>query len=217
MIEVLVDGGSSGNFLQPRIAKFLKLPVEATSPFKVIVGNCSYMTAEGFIKELAVQVQGIELKLSAYVLLVSRADLILGGKWLATLGFHMANYEDPMLKFLSDRKSVTLRGEATPSVAQAEFHQLRRLSYTDAISEIYTIQLNQIQTAAVHELQLPENMEPELVLLLHTYNAVFAKPIGLPLPRSHDHSIPLVEGSNPVKVKPYRYPHSQKEQIELMV
>jgi hypothetical protein len=26
-----------------------------------------------------------------------------------------------------------------------------------------------------------------------------------------------MEGSNPVKVKPYRYPHSQKEQIEKMI
>ena len=60
-------------------------------------------------------------------------------------------------------------------------------------------------------------MDPELVLLLHTYKNIFAKPSGLPPTRSHDHSIPLLEGSNPVKVKPYRYPHSQKEQIELMV
>ena len=111
MIKVLVDGGSSDNFIQPRIAKFLKLPIEATPPFKVVVGNGSYMTAEGFIKDLVVQVQGVDLTLSAYVLPVSGADLILGGKWLATLGLHMANYEDPMLKFLLKGKFVTLQGE----------------------------------------------------------------------------------------------------------
>lgn len=43
MIKVLVDGGNSNNFIQPRIAKFLKLPIEAIRPFKVIVGNGSYM------------------------------------------------------------------------------------------------------------------------------------------------------------------------------
>jgi hypothetical protein len=64
---------------------------------------------------------------------------------------------------------------------------------------------------------LPTNIEPELAILLHTYKELFQSPTTLPPIRSHNHSIPLLEGSNPVKVKPYRYPHSQKTQIEKMV
>jgi len=60
-------------------------------------------------------------------------------------------------------------------------------------------------------------MEPELALLLHTYAQVFDTAIGLPPQREHDHSIPLIQGAIAVKVHPYRYPYSQKEQIELMV
>ncbi|RHN40979.1 hypothetical protein MtrunA17_Chr8g0361011 [Medicago truncatula] len=36
-VQVLVDGGSSDNFLQPRIAEFLKLPIEPGPCFKVLV------------------------------------------------------------------------------------------------------------------------------------------------------------------------------------
>jgi len=46
---------------------------------------------------------------------------------------------------------------------------------------------------------------------------VFGTPTSLPPPRFHDHYIPFVEGSQLVKVKPYRYPHSQKEEIEKLV
>jgi len=60
-------------------------------------------------------------------------------------------------------------------------------------------------------------MEPELELLLHTYSSVFSSPSGIPLPRSHVHHIPLLKGLNPVKIRPYRYPHSQKEEIEKLV
>jgi len=60
-------------------------------------------------------------------------------------------------------------------------------------------------------------MEPELALLLHTYQDVFAVPNGLPLTRSHDHTISLITGTDPVKVRPYRYSYSQKEKIENMV
>ena len=54
-------------------------------------------------------------------------------------------------------------------------------------------------------------------MLLHSYSTVFDTPTSLPPPRSHDHSITLIEGSQPVKVNPYRYPHSQKEEIEKLV
>ncbi|GAU25498.1 hypothetical protein TSUD_218700 [Trifolium subterraneum] len=53
---------------------------------------------------------------------------------------------------------------------------------------------------------------------LHQFKSkLFQSPAVLPPSRSHNHCIPLIEGSNPVKVKPYRYPHSQKAQIEIMV
>jgi hypothetical protein len=33
----------------------------------------------------------------------------------------------------------------------------------------------------------------------------------------HDHKIPLIQGSSPVNVRPYRYPHYQKNEIEKIV
>ena len=38
-VTVLIDRGSSNNFLQPRVAKFLKLLVEPVTQFRVMVGN----------------------------------------------------------------------------------------------------------------------------------------------------------------------------------
>ena len=64
---------------------------------------------------------------------------------------------------------------------------------------------------------LPQHIAPKIALLLHTYSSMFQTPTSLPPPRSQNHAIPLLEGTQPVKVKSYRYPHSQKEQIENMV
>jgi len=47
--RVLVDGGSSNIFIKPHIAKFLKLPVEPVSTFRVMVGNGTYLAVEGMI------------------------------------------------------------------------------------------------------------------------------------------------------------------------
>lgn len=54
-MKVLVDGGSSDNFWQPRVANFLKLHVETTPLFKVMVGNGNYMTIKGIIRVLNIQ------------------------------------------------------------------------------------------------------------------------------------------------------------------
>ncbi|KAJ1419593.1 Aspartyl protease, partial [Sesbania bispinosa] len=57
LVTVLIDGGSSDSLLQPRVAKFLKLPVEPVAQSRVMVGNGNYMSVEGLIKQLKIQVQ----------------------------------------------------------------------------------------------------------------------------------------------------------------
>jgi len=81
-VIILVDGGSSDNFLQPRIAKFLKLAIEPAPLFKVMVGNGNYITAEGMINELNIQAQRAQFKLLVFLLPISGVDLILGANWL---------------------------------------------------------------------------------------------------------------------------------------
>ncbi|GMJ03385.1 hypothetical protein HRI_004007700 [Hibiscus trionum] len=39
----------------------------------------------------------------------------------------------------------------------------------------------------------------------------------MPPPRSHDHAIVLKEGSQPVNLRPYRFPHFQKNEIERQI
>jgi len=96
-IRVLVDGGSSDNFIQPRMAKFLKLPIEPVSTFRVMMGNGTHLAVEGMIQDLVIQVQGSTFELPVFVLPISGVDLILEARWLKTIGPHLANYESLQL------------------------------------------------------------------------------------------------------------------------
>ncbi|XP_017406476.1 uncharacterized protein LOC108319747 [Vigna angularis] len=216
-IQILLDSGSSDNFLQPRIAHCLKLPVEDMFSLQVLVGNGNAMSTEGVIKEIQVKVQGHTLKLPVYLLPVFGADLILGAAWLATIGPHIADYRSLSLKFYSDKQLITLQGEPPTLPKPAELHQMTRLCKTDAIAELFTLQLTQPLTLEDDGLVILENIDPDIALLLHTYNMIFAKPKGLPPNRSQNHCIPLLPDVNAVRVRPYKYPHSQKQQIENMV
>lgn len=107
-VQILIDGGSSDNFVQPRISHFLKLPVEPAPCFKVLLGNGQTMTAEGVVTQLPVEIQNHEMLIPAYLLSVAGADLVLGTTWLATLGPHVADYAALSLKFFHEGKFVTL-------------------------------------------------------------------------------------------------------------
>ncbi|KAJ1443294.1 Aspartic peptidase domain superfamily [Sesbania bispinosa] len=172
-VQVLLDGGSSDNFLQPRLAHCLKLPVEPIQHMQVVVGNGAALSVEGWIRELEVKIQGHSLKLPVYLLHVSGADLVLGAEWLATLGPYISDYSTLTVKFFLGNRFITLHGERPRLPSQAQFSHLRRMCHTNAISEIYTMKVEHPDVPEDKWLELPPNMEPELVVLLHAYKDVF--------------------------------------------
>jgi hypothetical protein len=74
--------------------------------------------------------------------------------------------------------------------------------------------------AQLHAIQATETppvpQDPQA--LLYKHQIVFSTPYELPPSRGvHDHSIPLVPGSLPPNIRPYRHPFAQKNEIEKMV
>ena len=61
------------------------------------------------------------------------------------------------------------------------------------------------------------SLPSEISELLHQFSDIFAEPTQLPPKRAHDYTIPLKPGAQPFKLIPYRYPHSQKIEIENQV
>lgn len=59
-----------------------------------------------------------------------------------------------------------------------------------------------------------EDPQGQLAHFLEEFSDIFAEPEGLPPSRSANHKIILEHGANPVVVRPYRYPHAQKDEIE---
>jgi hypothetical protein len=74
--------------------------------------------------------------------------------------------------------------------------------------------------AQLHAIQATETppVSHDLQALLSKHQMVFSTPQGIPPSRGvHDHSIPLVPGSLPPNIRPYRHPFSQKNEIEKIV
>ncbi|PHT94299.1 hypothetical protein T459_02181 [Capsicum annuum] len=59
--------------------------------------------------------------------------------------------------------------------------------------------------------------QPDMQHLLDNYSDLFEVPKGLPPLRKHDRRIVLKEGTSLIKIRPYRYPTIQKEEVEIMI
>jgi len=140
------------------------------------------------------------LYISAYVLPIVAAELVLGSQWLTTFDTHLVNFKECFLTFYNNGELITLHGETSNLPILAQFHQLTCLQATNSIAELYVIQIQTPEVSTHHLLEFPTSMEPELAMSIHQYKNVFEKPHGLPPIRSHDHTIPLMFGSAPVKV-----------------
>ena len=56
-VQILVDGGSTHNFLKSKVVSMLKLPVSSDRKFEVMVGNGEKLTCEGMCSAIPIQIQ----------------------------------------------------------------------------------------------------------------------------------------------------------------
>ncbi|XP_054820707.1 uncharacterized protein LOC129319639 [Prosopis cineraria] len=214
-VQVLLDGGSSDSYIHPRVVKHLKVPVEPIKSMKVLVGNGQLMQGLGLVRELPVQICGQVILISAYVLEIAGSDIVIGSDWLATLGPHVADYSNATIKFLAHNNFVTLKGQKDARCEMTQLHQLHRIHMTKGISEVYLVQMMALESLL--SLDKSDVLQEDLDTVLSKYSIVFETPHELPPSRECDHRIILQPGTGPVKVRPYRYPFSQKAEIERMV
>jgi hypothetical protein len=92
--------------------------------------------------------------------------------------------------------------------------ELEKLCTTDVMG--YVIQINMLQPE--EKMSNPKCCPPpEIQEVLDQYVDVFSDQMGLPPHRNYDNHIPLLEGSEPPNVRPYKIPHKQKDEVEKLI
>ena len=83
---VLIDSGSTHNFINERIAELLQLPMVPIEPFNVKVANGDPLKCQERFENVSVLLQGIPSTLTLYSLPLIGLDMVLGVYWLEQLG-----------------------------------------------------------------------------------------------------------------------------------
>lgn len=142
-----------------------------------------------------------------YVLLAAACQAVLGVQWLETLGSIETNYKELTMGFIKDGQRYTLQG-----LRRSELEALNNKQIQHLEGDGYFLQITLCAKPTPDVL-----FNEEVASLLQQYDKVFSDSSMLLPQRNHDHAIPLQDNCGPVSIRPYRYPHYQKEEIEKMV
>uniref|UniRef100_A0A2N9FIE8 Integrase catalytic domain-containing protein n=1 Tax=Fagus sylvatica TaxID=28930 RepID=A0A2N9FIE8_FAGSY len=213
---VLLDIGSTHNFLDWKLAKNLKLTIDTSKTFKVKVANGAVINTKGEIKGLLIEVQGHQFQIDFSLLELGGSGVVLGTQWLRTLGVISWDFEKLEMGFTHQGKKVLLQGMKAGKSSIQGSKEFARKSPTQGL----LLQVSQLTESSDQEPVHPsasQQIPPAIQLVLQQYASVFREPQGLPPLRGHEHQILLKEGTQPICQRPYRYPFYQKTEIENIV
>jgi hypothetical protein len=216
-VVILLDSGSTHNFLDPTVLRRAPLSVAVGVTLKVRVANGATVESEGLCQSVSLTLQGHSFTTDFYLIPLAGCDVVLGVAWLRTLGPILWDFTLMTMAFEQDRQSIILQGLAPSGFTLEDGASFLRSS--PSCNKGFLLHLWSgspssfsltLQASTWASLQLP------LQALLAEFESVFTTPQGLPPQRSRDNQIILTD-STPVSVRPYRYPFFQKTEIEKLV
>jgi Reverse transcriptase (RNA-dependent DNA polymerase) len=146
------------------------------------------------------------------ILPVKGYDVILGLDWLSKLGPMRIDWHHKWVEFNQGNHIVKLQvveERSTLSLCEA----IELPTEWKPQSEILIAQIWSCEGQSESSKVVPMELES----VLQQFGNVFEMPQHLPPTREIDHTIPLVPQAKPVNLRPYRYSHFQKKELENII
>ncbi|XP_074280997.1 uncharacterized protein LOC141605963 [Silene latifolia] len=223
-LHALIDSGSSHNFLNIEMARKIGCHLEKVQPIEISVADRSSLKCEWMCKSFTWQLKQAIFQGNFFLIPLGNCDMVLGVQWLSQLGPISWDFHKLTMEFNYQGKMVSLQALGLNRLKITHFKEMKKLITHEkqlALLQVNAVPLSRCNTSC-YSLQMqgqggdkPSHVSEEMEGILQTYAKVFSEPQGLPPSREgHDHQIPLKYGSNPVSLRPYRFPAAQKDIIE---
>ena len=210
-LVALIDSGATHNFIGEKEANRLGLKKTPTTPFNVRVADGHPLRCHGAYQKVAIELAGEIFIVDFYGLPLSGLDVVLGVSWLEKLGPILCDWKAQSMKFKWAEKQIEVHGLHRGPIGKVQSREIEREARQG--QSIFALTIQSSENRESYREQIP----PPIQKLLDNFEPVFQTPTTLPPRRDIEHHITLKESSDPVNVRPYRYAHFQKEEIEKQV
>ena len=109
-VVILIDTGSTHNFIDPAIIQLSQIPYDAESKMQVKVANGQAVYCEGKSNAVSLLMQGHSYTIDFFILTLGGCDVVLGVQWLRTLGPILWDFLKLQMAFTIMNKPRRLQG-----------------------------------------------------------------------------------------------------------
>ncbi|XP_050133112.1 uncharacterized protein LOC126609161 [Malus sylvestris] len=214
-VKILLDSGSSHNFVDSKLLKQWGWHATNTKSFEVMIAYGGKVTSSGCCRAVELSLEGYHCHTDLYSLPLGGCDVVLGVQWLSTVSPVLWDFQLLTMEFTKDHHTYKLshQNSTTSGIQEVSLHQLdKELANSNLGFFLYSMETEKLESCELNSVQLQE-----LQQLLNAFESIFALPTTLPPQRDHDHHIPLVQGAKPPSIRPYHYGPLQKTEIEKAV
>nr|DAD38797.1 TPA_asm: hypothetical protein HUJ06_013119 [Nelumbo nucifera] len=186
-LQILIDSGSTHNFVDEQVVKKLGCKVEAIKPMAVSVADGNKVFVIAICKKFSWQIQSTTFTIDCM---------------MSTLGPIVWDFQQQKMEFKVEGKKHALRGATANKLKHADGKQLSK---------------SLLQGGQLALLQLcPPGDNSDMLLNKYAslFDELVELP---PYREGFDHRIPMEPEALPVNKRPYRYPSLQKTIIEKLV
>lgn len=209
---ILVDSGSSHSFISDAVASKFSDRVCAIKPVSVKVADGVVLYCAGYIPQCQWTTQQQKFTTDLRILSLGCYDMVIGMDWLESCGPMLVDWVEKTLQFTHQGQKIQLTGlrSEVEQIAQISMAQLEEMEQTNSVVCVVMIGATEQEVSA-------SSLPPSIQRLLEEFETVFEELVGLPERKPWDHKIPLLPGTKPVNIRPYRYTPEQKNEIEAQV
>ena len=127
-VTVLVDPGSTHNFIDERLVQKGRLSVISKKRLRVMVASGEFINCKGCCPKQRLMVEGLEIEPDLYVVPLGDSDIILGVQWLQPLGDVFMNFEQMTCKFSYQGNPVVWKGRPYSELSLIDVEDWKRVS-----------------------------------------------------------------------------------------
>ncbi|XP_048492259.1 uncharacterized protein LOC125493205 [Beta vulgaris subsp. vulgaris] len=218
-LHILVDSGSTHNFLDLDLAKKLGCCIETMEAQAVAVADGNHLACNHKCKYFTWEMNKHTFSTEVMLIPLGSCDMVLGVQWLCTLGQIVWDFKQLLMQFSLDGMNFTLKGIPPKKLRVLEGDISAKM--IDNAAQLCLMQLMGVTVTEQRTAEVLENtlsIDSNFQVLKHKFSKIFEDPTELPPHRGpFDHRIPLKHGAEPVNIRPYRYPLKQRDVIEQLV
>jgi hypothetical protein len=154
-VIILVDSGSTHNFIHHRIAQETHCYIHAINNFQIMITNGGSMKCGGCCENVCLQIGDYQLKSHMFSIDMGGCDIVLGVDWIRTLGPILMDFKALTMQFDQEGHQYKFQGITVGSPEVISSHRMEKLlkkGHSGVIAQLHAIQATETPTVS-HDLQ----------------------------------------------------------------